>query len=277
MAARMQRLNVRLSYVLDDIVAAYTDDGQDYTSVNRDELLNTSSRVLFDAFLQTYDSLLARVKNRSRKESDPASDILKDFIIVKLMGIVGKPAGCGFTDYASGDTDCSGIWLDDYPSGKVWRVKRPLRVTLTVTGANVDKKNYRLISEHDVPLVFSTSDNPKYNPSKENPIGYVTYNSVNSVKTAKYLRLMPNHTSGELAVFSWLQYPNTDLTSAETEDVQWSSPFDTGLLQIAYAVSLRDDGKIGESQAVMQAVFREYGIPEDVNAEMVKQATRGKP
>lgn len=272
MAARMQRLNVRLSYLLEDTVAAYSDDGQDYFSYDRDFLLNTSSRILYDAFISTYDSLLSRVKSRSRGEVDPAADILKDFIVVKLMNLVGRPTSRGFTDYANGDTDCAGIWLDDYPSGAVYRVKRPLRLSLTVSGGNTEKKNYKLIPEYDIPLVFS--DLPKFSPTKDGPLAFVTFNAA---KTAKYLRVLPVHTSGTAVVFSWLQYPNTDLTSAGTEDIQWSSTFDTALLQIAYACSLIDDGKLGESEALLMSVFKRFNIPADPNVENAKQIMRNKP
>lgn len=272
MASRMQGLNVRLSYLLEDLVAAYTDDGQDYLSVDRDLLLNTASRVLYDAFVVTYNSLLDRVKNRSRQEADPSVDILKDFVIVKAMTTVG--VGGGFVDRATGESNCAGIWLDNWPSGNVYRVKRPLRLVADVSGgSSTEKKNYKIISEHDVPLL-SSDGLSKFRSGIDSPMAYVTYNMSG---TAKYLRMKPNQTSGQTVMFSWLQYPNTDLTSAGTEDIQWSSIFDTALLQIAYALSLRDDGKTPEYQAILQATLRELGVPADVNTEMAKQAMRGKP
>lgn len=266
MASRMQRLNVRLSYLLEDIVAAYTDDGQDYTSVNRDELLNTASRILYDACVSIFDDLLDRVKNRSRGEPDPSIDILKDFVVSKLMTL------SNFVDYAS-TNNSFGIWLDDYPSGNINRVKRPLRVVSTVSGGTTDFRSFKIISQHDIPLVY---DNfmPKYYRSKENPVAYVTFNSARS---ARYLRLFPANLSGSTALFSWLQYPDTDLTSGGADDIQWNSSFDTAILQIASAVALRDDGKMQDYQNILLSTLSELGLNRGVSEDLAKQNLKGKP
>lgn len=272
MASRMQRLNVRLSYLLEDIVAAYTDDGQDYTSADRDLLLNTSSRILFDSAVSFFDDLYDRVKGRSRKDVEPVPDILKDFVITKLMSAVGQPAGRGFSDYARGNTDRSGLWLDDYPSGNVYRVKKPLRVVSRVSGGTDEWKQFKVLNGYDIPL--SLTPIPMFSPSIENPICYVTFNVSG---TAKYLRMIPDCTSGTAVVFSWLQYPNTDLNSGDTADIQWNSSFDTALLRVAYAVALKDDGKLPEYEAELRTTLMELGLIQNTNEDLAKQNLKGKP
>lgn len=274
MATRMQRLNVRLSYILDDIVSAYTVDGQDYTSADRDLLLNTASRILYDSFLTVFDSVLERVKNRTREEPDPSVDILKDFVKLKTFGVVGKPTS-GFTDYATGNTHCCGIFIDNLPSESNIRLKRILRISSNVSGSpSSDWRSYRIVPEFDVPLSFTSTDNPKHIPNIDNPVAYLTKNST---ETARYVRLLPANTSGQSAMMSWLQYPNTDLTSAETEDIQWNSSFDTALLQIAHAVALRDDGDQNGYQSILQSTLMELGVVENVNYLAAKASMKGKP
>lgn len=259
MAARMQSLNVRLSYLIDDPVATYNLGGQDYSSALRDEYINQASRFLYNVFYDTYRLLVRKSRNQTNVGIHQAIDLLRDFVINDVF--TSSTQGL-FTEDDATDS-CLVI-----PSGN--RYRQVFHVN-GIVSSGTDKRAYQIIEYQDVTLTFNTS--PKYTPSMYNPIAYYTiYSSGNAI------RIRPAVNDGIAYNVSYLQYPNTNLTSAGAEEIQWSSNYDEDILQLALAFVLKDDGNFQAFDEIVSRVMAHYQVATEIVRQniAIEEQTKAK-
>ncbi|MCB0386885.1 MAG: hypothetical protein KDD43_15935, partial [Bdellovibrionales bacterium] len=164
--------------------------------------------------------------------------LLSDFIVTtnkKVRSVTG------FVDL--GD---NGVGLSLF-SGE--RVKTLLNVTGPYNGETAE---FRILETNEIPLTFTES--PRYKPTNQNPTAYITKNA-----TGTAIRLRIDPTVNQTFSVSYLQNPKV-LTSAQTEDIQWSENFEEAILTIAVAFSLLYDGDRQGFESLAKGVLSGFGI-----------------
>jgi hypothetical protein len=228
MGAVQQSLNQRLSELLNDEVDTYDIDGDPYSSADRDGLINSASKFLFNAFYDWYRLLIRKNRGETHIDIRQGIDLLNDFLKSTHLS----------TASFSGIEEDGGTDLGLDISG-INRLKEILFVNGALDSDSGEViKNYAILSPHEIILDFENVL-PKYKLSQWNPHCWITKDG--SGKAIIRIR-RTGTTAGVPFRITYLQYPNDSLRSADSEDIQWRSEFQDTILNIAKAYAYRNNG-----------------------------------
>lgn len=216
----------RLSVLLRDYVASASSDGATYTKVRREELVNHAQRILWDIEYSGWAI-------PARGDSNLADSRFTDFIDVSTFTATSDTSTYTFTGL----------------QGTVVEILSLVRAA--------DKENVKVLNKKEyVRVLQSTVDNQA---KKTNPVAYFDVNT-------QVLYVKPDDTNNRSKSFTAaiLRFPNTILTVGGTYDIEWNPSFHQGLLNIAYAKALYDDGNIEGYISTLQSQLQLYGYNQNL-------------
>lgn len=239
MGVRLQALNDRLANELNDPVSNYADNGLSYSSSDRDNLINASSRLLYNAFFDNYRLIVRKLRGETNLDIAKGFDLLSDFI----------PAPAVFTpslvvSFPEDSQNGYGILISSISSR--------LKNILHVVDNQSPKRTYEILEKQDILKVFSGIS--RFRANNYAPKCWITTKS-----GSDYLRLYPMLSVQNVWV-SFLEYPDTSLTSAGAPDLQWRTEFDDTLIKIATAFALLYNGEPDKYQVLVQMCLSNYGL-----------------
>lgn len=227
----------RLSVLLRDYVASASSDGATYTKTRREELVNHSQRILWDIEYSGWAI-------PARGDANLGDTRFTDFIDISTFTSTSGTSTYTFTGL----------------QGTVVEILGFVRTA--------DKENVKVLNKKEyVKVLQSTVDNQA---KKTNPVAYFDVNT-------QVLYIKPDDENNRSKSFtaSILRFPNTSLTVGGSNDIEWNPSFHQGLLNLAYAKALYDDGNVDGYLNIVQSQLQLYGYNESIlNNPNLKRAVK---
>lgn len=257
----LRDVNVALSHALDDPVSVYSEEGDSYTPSVRDYFVMCGSTLLYKGFYDYYRLIVRQSKEKTKIDISSGFELLNDFIATKLVSATGS-----LTFQEDNVSGKAGVLLENIHA----RVKEILSVVgpIRSSQSGLPKKSYNLVELHEVAKLFSSL--PNRTASISNRMGFIATTTEATPRKAIRLWDYQECESGDSYHISFISYPNQNLLSSGSEDLQWSSNYFNDLVQLALAYSRFDDGDVAGFQNIVTGVFSNYSIAPSIIKAVVE-------
>lgn len=257
----LRDINVALSHALDDPVTLYSEEGDTYTPSVRDFFIMCANALLYKGFYDYYRLIVRKSKEKTKVDISAGFELLNDFIATKLVSATGS-----LTFQEDNVSGKSGVLFDDiHPRLKeILSVVGPIRSSQS----GLAKKSYALVDLHEVAKLYSSL--PNRTASISNRIGFVGTTTEATPRKALRLWDYQECVAGDSFHVSYISYPNQNLLSSGSEDLQWNESYFNDLVQLALAYSRFDDGDVAGFQNIVSGVFSNYSIAPSIIKSVVE-------